>query len=269
MPDDVKQIDDETNIVVNVSYERRLKDALSNLQKAGDDVFSPENLQLYSPKFLQLLNNVNDSENEGKHLIYTQFRTLEGIAIIKLVLEYNGFTQFKMKRDTGNDWVLDVPETEKGKPMFALYTGTETAEEKEITRNVFNDDWNVVPEKLRKELFLMHDNNIYGQLIKVFMITASGAEGISLINVRFVHLVDPYWHPVRREQVIGRAKRICSHNTLPPDLQTVRVYLYLMKFSEKQLTSSEQESIDLKRNDRSYDGTKVFTTDQTFTKSLI
>ena len=35
----------------------------------------------------------------------------------------------------------------------------------------------------------MHDNNIYGQLIKVFMITASGAEGISLINVRFVHLV--------------------------------------------------------------------------------
>ena len=37
-----------------------------------------------------------------------------------------------MKRDTGNDWVLDVPETEKGKPMFALYTGTETAEEKKL-----------------------------------------------------------------------------------------------------------------------------------------
>ena len=32
--------------------------------------------------------------------------------------------------------------------MFALYTGTETAEEKEITR-VFNDDWNVVPQKLK------------------------------------------------------------------------------------------------------------------------
>ena len=263
MPDDVKQIDDETNIVVNVSYERRLKDALSNLEKGGDAIFSPENLQLYSPKFLKLLTNITDSENEGKHLIYTQFRTLEGIAIIKLVLEYNGFTQFKIKRDSGNDWVLDVPESEKGKPMFALYTGTETAEEKEITRNVFNDDWNVVPEKLRKELFVINDNNIYGQLIKIFMITASGAEGISLRNVRFVHLVDPYWHPVRREQVIGRAKRICSHNTLPPELQTVRVYLYLMKFSEKQLTSSEQESIDLKRNDRSYDGTKVFTTDQT------
>ena len=119
------------------------------------------------------------------------------------------------------------------------------------------------PQKLKLELLKIHENNIFGQLIKIFMITASGAEGISLRNVRFVHLVDPYWHPVRREQVIGRARRICSHNTLPPEMQTVRVYLYLMKFSEKQLTSSEQESIDLKRNDRSYDGSQVFTTDQT------
>ena len=263
MPDDVKQIDDEANVVVNVSYERRLKGAITDLEKAGDSVFSNENLETYSPKFLKLLSNIMDPENEGKHLLYTQFRTLEGIAIIKLVLEYNGFIQFKIKRDSGNDWVLDIPESQRGKPMFALYTGTETAEEKEVTRNVFNDDWNVVPEKLRNEIVKINDNNIYGQLIKVFMITASGAEGISLRNVRFVHLIDPYWHPVRREQVIGRARRICSHTTLPPELQTVRVYLYLMKFSEKQLTSSEQESIDLKRNDRSYDGTKVFTTDQT------
>ena len=56
------------------------------------------------------------------------------------------------------------------------------------------------------------------------MITASGAEGISLRNVRYVHLVDPYWHPVRLEQVIGRARRICSHKDLPPELQTVTVY---------------------------------------------
>ena len=65
----------------------------------------------FSPKFLKLLTNITDTENEGKHLIYTQFRTLEGIAIIRLVLEYNGFTQFKIKRDSGNDWVLDVPES--------------------------------------------------------------------------------------------------------------------------------------------------------------
>ena len=75
-------------------------------------------------------------------MIYSQFRTLEGIAIIKLILEHNDYMQFKIKRDTSNDWVLDVPESQREKPMFALYTGTESSEEKEIIRNVFNDDSN-------------------------------------------------------------------------------------------------------------------------------
>ena len=45
-----------------------------------------------------------------------------------------------------------------------------------------------------------------GEIIKVFMITASGAEGINLKNTRFVR-TEPYWHPVRQDQVIGRARK--------------------------------------------------------------
>ena len=56
------------------------------------------------------------------------------------------------------------------------------------------------------------------------MITASGAEGISLKNVRYVHITEPYWHPVRIEQVIGRARRICSHKNLPEQYRTVEVF---------------------------------------------
>ena len=37
-------------------------------------------------------------------------------------------------------------------------------------------------------------------------------------------MYEPYWHPVRIEQVIGRAKRICSHDKLPKELQTVDVF---------------------------------------------
>ena len=69
------------------------------------------------------------------------------------------------------------------------------------------------------------------------MITSSGSEGIDLKNVRFVHILDPYWHPVRTEQVIGRARRICSHHLLPEALRTVKVYLYIMTFSQKQRDS--------------------------------
>jgi hypothetical protein len=88
-----------------------------------------------------------------------------------------------------------------------------------------------------------------GEVIKVFMITSSGSEGINLRNTRYVHLMDPYWHPVRSEQVIGRARRICSHKDLPPALQTVEVFVYLMIFSEAQLKSDE--AIELKRKDLS------------------
>jgi hypothetical protein len=67
------------------------------------------------------------------------------------------------------------------------------------------------------------------------MISASGAEGINLRNVRYVHILEPYWHPVRIEQVVGRARRICSHQDLPAELRTVNVFLYLMVYSEAQL----------------------------------
>jgi hypothetical protein len=88
-----------------------------------------------------------------------------------------------------------------------------------------------------------------GEVIKVFMITSSGSEGINLRNTRYVHLTDPYWHPVRSEQVIGRARRICSHKDLPQALQTVEVFVYLMVFTEEQLKSDE--AIELKRKDLS------------------
>ena len=96
-----------------------------------------------------------------------------------------------------------------------LYTGTESSEEKEIVRNIFNNEWKKVPKTIVEQITEKSPNNYYGEIIKIFMITAAGDEGISLENVRHVHITEPYWHPVRTEQVIGRARRICSHHNLP------------------------------------------------------
>jgi hypothetical protein len=132
--------------------------------------------------------------------------------------------------------------------MFALYTGTETAEEKEIIRNIFNSDW---PQGtlLTNRLKQIAENNFLGEVIKVLMITASGSEGINLRNTRYVHIMEPYWHPARIEQVVGRARRICSHKNLPEELQSVEVYLYLMTFTQEQILSDA--SISLKQKDLS------------------
>ena len=246
---DAEELAKETDPLTGEDYQVRIQTALKSLETQKEKFLSPEALETYSPKFLNILENILDSEYLGLHLIYSQFRTLEGIGILKLVLEANGFTRFRIKEVNKGNWLLDISEENRGKPMFALYTGTESAEEKEIIRNVFNGTWKYIPTGLAEQLITISSNNLYGEIIKVLMITASGAEGISLRNVRYVHITEPYWHPVRLQQVIGRARRICSHQDLPEMERTVDVFLYLMTFSPEQLASDE--SIELRLKDKS------------------
>jgi hypothetical protein len=231
------------------TYIERLQNKIKDMEQHSSDFFTPEALQTYSPKFLHILENIQDTEYKGLHLVYSQFRTAEGIGLFTLVLNKNGFTQFKIKKNSLGLWEINIPEVDQGKPTYALYTGTETVEEKEIVRKIYNGEWDDIPDSIGSSLKSKYRNNNMGEVIKVFMITSSGSEGINLRNTRYVHLMDPYWHPVRSEQVIGRARRICSHKDLPPALQTVEVFVYLMVFSEAQLKSDD--AIELKRKDLS------------------
>lgn len=231
------------------TYMEQLKNKMKEMEENSENFFTPEALQTYSPKFLHILENIQDPQYQGLHLLYTQFRTAEGVGLFTLVLDKNGFTQFKIRKNTAGLWQIDIPEADEGKPTYALYTGTETVEEKEIVRKIYNGEWDDIPDSISSVLKSKYRNNNMGEVIKVFMITSSGSEGINLRNTRYVHLMDPYWHPVRSEQVIGRARRICSHKDLPPALQTVEVFVYLMVFSESQLKSDE--AIELKRKDLS------------------
>ncbi len=251
---DADELGDDEDID-NKTYNEQISTALKQLEDSSDKYLSPTALETYSPKFLNILQNIENPAHSGLHLIYSQFRTLEGIGILQLVLEANGFARFKLKR-VGDRFDIDTKEEDLGKPYFALYTGTETSEEKELIRNIFNGMWNFVPPHIREKLEQISSDNNLGEIIKVLMITASGAEGISLKNVRYVHITEPYWHPVRIEQVIGRARRICSHKDLPKELQTVDVFLYLMSFTEKQLESDDAVTLRLKDKSKR-DGTPL------------
>ena len=245
-------------------YDNKIVEALKELKNRQSEFLTPEALKIYSPKFLHILENLQDPTYKGLHLIYSQFRTLEGIGILKLVLLANGFAEFKIRKSSSGEWLLSIADEDVGKPKFALYTGTETVEEREIVRNIFNNNVEILPISIlssMKSAGLTAGNNLEGELIKTLMITASGAEGINLKNVRFVHIVESFWHPVRTEQVIGRARRICSHKDLPPELQTVKVFVYLMTFSKQQLESDG--SIELRLNDKSkIDGETPLTSDE-------
>ena len=232
-----------------VDYKERLERSIRFLAEHSNDFLTPEALQTYSPKFLNMLENIMDPEYIGLHLVYSQFRTAEGIGIFSLVLNKNGFARFTIKKNSLNIWEIDINEADAGKPTYALYTGTETSEEKEIIRHIYNSEWDQIPDSISNELRKRYHNNNMGEVIKVLMITSSGSEGINLRNTRYVHIMEPYWHPVRLEQVIGRARRICSHKDLPLPLQTVEVFVYIMIFSPAQLKSDE--AIELKKRDLS------------------
>ena len=245
---------------IDETYEERLKTALVSLKKNSSQIFTKEHLLKYSPKFLHMLENIEDPNNSGLHLIYSQFRTLEGIGVFKLVLEENGFVHFTLMKNELGVYVANISPEDIGKPAFALYTGTESEEEKEIIRSIYNNDWDDLTSPMQESLKQISTSNIMGDVIKVLMISSSGAEGINLKNVRYVHITEPYWHPVRIEQVIGRARRICSHEALPEELRNIEVFYYLMKFSEKQLTDTNYK--ELINKDKDETGKKTITSDE-------
>ena len=225
------------------NYGKRIQHALDLISSVDETTnqstyLSGPALMELSPKFHKILMNLIDNENKGLHLVYSNFRTIEGIGILRLMLLANGYAEFKMQKLEGT-WEIVEKEEDKGKPRFVLYTGTESSEEKEIVRNIYNGSWNLIPTRLSEQLRKQNENNMYGEIIKVFMITASGAEGINLKNTRYVHIVEPYWHMVRPEQVVGRARRICSHQDLPVELRTVKVFLYVSTMSQTQKTDEK------------------------------
>ena len=233
----------------SIEYKDAIKSALRYLQIHSQQFLSPEGLQTYSPKFLAMLENIEDPEHPGLHLVYSQFRSMEGIGIFALTLEANGFAKFKIKRAGADGWELNMSEENMGKPCYALYTGTEDAEEREIIRNIYNGMWDYIPNNIATQLRAKSSNNNLGEIIKILMITSAGSEGINLRNTRYVHIMEPYWHPVRVEQVIGRARRICSHQGLPKALQSVEVFSYIMTFTQEQLDS--EFALELKLKDTS------------------
>ena len=209
-----------------------------------------------------MIETIQNPNNIGLNLIYSQFRTFEGIGLFTLALQVAGYTQFKIAKNESGEWDLNMSEEDMAKPKYALYTGKEDPIEKDIIRNIYNGDWDGgdVPKLIVSKLKRINANNNLGEIIKLLMITASGSEGINLRNTRYVHIMEPYWNPIRIQQIIGRSRRICSHYRLPKDLQNVQVYVYVMQFSPKQKTEA---SIELKLNDISkFNSKNVITTDE-------
>ena len=233
---------------------------LNKIRASPDRYLTETALQTYSPKMLKLFQNIRDSLGETwrSQLLYSNYRNLEGLGVFSAVLDANGWQEYKLVKEA-NQWIED-PTMDPEKPAYAFFTGNEDMEQREYMRQIFNGKFSDnFPASLKASV-----EKAAKKKLCLFMITAAGAEGITLANVRHVHIMEPHWNPARHDQVVGRAIRICSHASLPMEERTVRVSFYISVFTEAQSKSTEGANnvVLVRRNDmdiKRYEGDPVET----------
>ena len=191
----------------------------------------------HSPKFMAMIGRLEAAP--GPALVYSQFRRAEGIGLLSAALDVNGWREFRLVRQ-GQSWTYDgsqattTTQQNISKKRYIVLRSEEDDECNRLLLNIFNNELGELPSATRDSLPSGLRSNLHGDLARVLMITASGAEGLSLKNVRQVHMLEGFWNHVRLDQVIGRAVRAKSHMGLPAAERHVDVFLYIANFTDEQ-----------------------------------
>ena len=203
--------DDASRLRIDHAYAEALASAMAALSKGSTNsmTLSKGALGLLSCKFEALIPRLVACK--GPALVYSQFRTVEGLGALAIALRANGWTE----------WSMGSKSSGGGGLTFAIYTSNSSSSSSTSTPSNANESAEAMLAAFNAK------ENHRGQLIRALLVTQSGAEGISLKCVREVHLLEPYWNDVRVQQVIGRAVRADSHASLPAKDRSVRAYLYL------------------------------------------
>jgi hypothetical protein len=230
------------------TYERQIKEALDGL-RTNKNGYLTSKLQEYSPKFYKMIESINKSP--GPILFYSNFRNVEGVGVFALTLEANGYAELDIIQDTNTkQWSLNMKESDYKKEKFIVFSLDPI--KARVLLAIFNNNKNNIPSELRRDLekklniSYSKDNmpNLRGELVKAFLITKAGSEGISLQNVRQVHILEPYWNHNRGEQVVGRARRFQSHKYLPKNERNIEVFSYISVFSKKQINDAKKKGTE-------------------------
>ena len=227
--------EDEEEIVKESPLDATLTGIVGTLMaglEAKAEEYLNKGLTQFSPKYAEILNRIRMSP--GPALIYSQFKSLEGLGIFAAVLRAadEKYLPLDIQQAAGGEW--EIPEalmdpSLRSRPRYILYTGDQALEKRKLLLQLYNADVANLPPKLSAqcaELLNGGPDNRDGRICRVFMITQSGTEGISLFNTRQVHIMEPYWNNVRIQQAIGRAIRLCSHQNLPWEDRVVDIFTY-------------------------------------------
>lgn len=171
----------------------------NDVRSRGFSSMTPKDYQLdkmkiLSPKFVEIVSRIK--ADKGTAFVYSNFKGYNGVQGLVEYLKSQGY----------QDYLI----ADKGPKRFAIWSGDQAQADRDRIRAVFNNPV-----------------NIDGSYIKLILGSPSIKEGVTLLRVSQVHLLDPYWNWSRMKQIIGRAIRFCSHKDVPANKRKVDVFIYL------------------------------------------
>jgi len=211
---------------------RKTKITQYKYRDAGDKQFlkwdpvGEKPLENYSIKFAKTIESIHNFIKSGnKGIIFVYCSQIEfGIIPFCLALEQYGLQNYS------GDALLD-PEGLNIKPIS--YNGAQYVPGQSFYPAQYIMVTGKTPINTRDDM--IHDSkqpqNIDGSNIRVIVGSDVMSEGIDLKWVREVHVLDPWYHMNKIEQIIGRGIRFCSHAhpNFPEEERNVTVFLYCIK----------------------------------------
>lgn len=217
--------------------------------KIDDEAFIKYQLSYFSSKMDSIMKYIYNSK--GIVYVYSQFIN-SGVLPFALALEQNGFKKY------GKEQLLDHPEYVKSKTNCKSepisYEGKRLSEyksKKDFTQANYviitgND---MISKNNDQEIYdTTLENNKFGEKIKVILGSPIAGEGLDMKRLREIHILDPWHHLNRIEQVIGRGVRNCSHSDLDLKDRNCTIFMHVASSSTEgdYADELERETIDLR-----------------------
>lgn len=212
--------------------------------RSYSNVAYDENKSIISPKGRAIVANIE--AEPGKGIVYSQFKT-SGIYVIARLLKEAGWTQLFEQPITGGnttdnndiDAVDNVAIGEINEEDIANDDGDDIMAEisklsdSSVKEQAFSKTFAIydgdTPTDVRQAIIDKYNekNNMFGQHLRIILVTTIGTRGISLNCGLHAHVMEPYWYFALIQQFETRISRLNSHATMPADYRYTQLYVYL------------------------------------------
>lgn len=196
----------------------------------GDELVN--NLQKYSAKTYEIISSIISNPQELCYVFNDFVTGPGGVIVFCLILQGMGY-----------QWVRNESDIKgKGKRFMAITADSAATDGSAQVRKLL--DIHTSPE------------NKYGEIMQIVVGSEKISIGLTLKNIRQIHLSRPYWNFSEPDQAGGRARRFSSQDDLPKNEQYTKTFLHVAAFPGKDVTvknasgvqhsASLEETVDMK-----------------------